>query len=154
MQARSTTTNSTTTVWRWTECSVTNPAAGRREVVRLLGELGWSDAGCDDAALLAAELLGNAVRHGEHPVSLRVDADARRCSLHIVDSGGGYPARSDEGADELGGRGLRIVDHLADWWGVTELVGGKAVWAYIRDRPHSSRDDSQDDSALESRHTP
>lgn len=130
MQARDATTN----LWRWAKSSVANPAAGRREVVRMLGELGWSDAGRDEAAMLAAELLGNAVRHGEHPVSLRVEADARRCSLHIIDSGSGYPTRSEETAEDLGGRGLHIVDHLADWWGVTELVGGKVVWAYLQDR--------------------
>lgn len=120
-----------------------NPAAGRRELARVLGDLGWSDAGRADAAMLAAELLGNAVRHGAHPVSLRVEASPHRCTLQISDSGPGHPVRSGGSGIEPGGRGLHIVDRLADWWGVTELVGGKVVWAYIQDRHGTAEEADQ-----------
>jgi hypothetical protein len=34
--------------------------------------------------------------------------------------------------DSTSGRGLRIVDHLADDWGITATTRGKTVWFEIR----------------------
>nr|WP_236058432.1 ATP-binding protein [Streptomyces sabulosicollis] len=44
----------------------------------------------------------------------------------------GYPALADPTPDDESGRGLAIVDALAEAWGIRERVVGKTVWARIR----------------------
>ena len=46
----------------------------------------------------------------------------------VRDTAGGRPERKDPAIDELSGRGLLIVDELADRWGVDEAPPGKSVW--------------------------
>jgi serine/threonine-protein kinase RsbW len=107
------------------------------------GVLGREWPGLDDALLLVSEIASNAVRHtasGEGGgwfdvlVSLagqtaRVEIADRGSSSepHISgDDGGGL------GADVLtGGRGLRIVDALADGWGHRGDELGRVVWFEI-----------------------
>lgn len=89
----------------------------------------------DGAGLLIAELAANAVAHGWLPGRgfelrmtllggvVRVEvSDARRERRPVVRP----PAYQAES-----GYGLRIVDALADDWGVVERVVGKTVWAEI-----------------------
>ncbi|MEU8875082.1 ATP-binding protein [Streptomyces javensis] len=44
----------------------------------------------------------------------------------------GHPAPADPMPDDESGRGLAIVDALAEAWGVPERVVGKTVWARMR----------------------
>jgi anti-sigma regulatory factor (Ser/Thr protein kinase) len=90
-----------------------------------------------DLELVAAELVTNAIRHGAGPVDvlLRVTAatDRERVRLEVHDRGGGVPALRPPHADgpAIGGWGLRMVDKVADGWGV-EVGGGRTVvWAEL-----------------------
>lgn len=94
---------------------------------------------CDDAVLLVSELATNAVRH---TLSARIlcgvglVGDGRvRLEVHDHDYGGGIGdmTGSRPGGDAESGRGLFLVEQLADTWGVcrSRLTGGNAVWANL-----------------------
>ena len=78
-----------------------------------------------DAALMVSELVTNALRHGTGNISLGIDVEARGVRIEVSDQGDvALSPRPTPGAD--GGWGLRIVEHLADEWGVRE--GSTRVW--------------------------
>jgi serine/threonine-protein kinase RsbW len=89
----------------------------------------------DDAALLCSELAANAVRHsasgcpgGQFTVRVTVQA-GEWAWLEVADQGGPwtFPQRRGEG-----GRGLIIVDELADGWDIRGDESGRAVCAWLR----------------------
>lgn len=92
----------------------------------------------DTACLVVAELAANAVTHGRVPgrdALLRLVRLDGRLRVEVSDTRGERrPAlrAAGEGAEE--GRGLLIVDALAERWGVTPRTGapGKTVWAVLR----------------------
>lgn len=92
---------------------------------RFAGELGRERAG--DLALVASELVANAVAHGQGEISLAVRIDGDRVLGEVVDEGGGFERDMREcGPDDVSGRGLHIVDVLSSRWGVHE--GTTHVW--------------------------
>jgi anti-sigma regulatory factor (Ser/Thr protein kinase) len=104
--------------------------AAAREMVEALDDL--SRPARDDLALLVTELVGNSLRHaGLHPEDLiRVRITRLRGSVRVevVDSGPGFsPVRERPGRGQTSGRGLYLVDQVADRWGV-ELKGETCVW--------------------------
>jgi anti-sigma regulatory factor (Ser/Thr protein kinase) len=78
-----------------------------------------------DAALMVSELVTNAVVHGVGAISLRIDVEADAVRVEVADEGNVALAPSPE-AGAHGGWGLRIVEQLADDWGVLE--GSTRVW--------------------------
>jgi anti-sigma regulatory factor (Ser/Thr protein kinase) len=85
----------------------------------------------EQAALVVSELATNAVIHGRTDFELEVDQDADHIRIACYDSGGGWPCRRPPAGDGDSGRGLRIVDHMCDSWGVTWKDPGKVVWAEL-----------------------
>lgn len=85
----------------------------------------------DDAVLVVGELVANAVVYGEPPIRLSLWGMPERVCVRVTDHGPGRPHRLDLGQDAVHGRGLAIVETLADQWGVVPAVGkvGKTVWA-------------------------
>jgi anti-sigma regulatory factor (Ser/Thr protein kinase) len=86
----------------------------------------------EDAALMVSELVTNAVVHGVGAISLRIDFEADAVRIEVADEGNVALAPSPE-AGAHGGWGLRIVEQLADDWGVLE--GSTRVWFRLR-QPH------------------
>ena len=86
----------------------------------------------EDAALMVSELVTNAVVHGVGAISLRIDLEADAVRIEVADEGNVALAPSPE-AGAHGGWGLRIVEQLADDWGVLE--GSTKVWFRLR-KPH------------------
>lgn len=80
-----------------------------------------------------SELVTNAVIHagpysrGED-VAVDVECSAGVVRVAVTDCGGGTVVRGDGATDGLSGRGLLLVDALADSWGVTEYGSGRVVW--------------------------
>jgi anti-sigma regulatory factor (Ser/Thr protein kinase) len=104
----------------------------------------WRQAGdlCTDAVLLISELATNAVLHargGRMLCGVELLTDARlRVEVHDEcgdrDQGElGLPRRSPAAHAE-NGRGLLLVQQIADAWGVTRSTRttGNAVWAALR----------------------
>ena len=87
----------------------------------------------DDAKLLVSELVTNAVVRALSPVDLRVieSDDAVRVEVH--DRSERIPTISHAAPDAESGRGLSIVDRLADRWGTVRMPElGKAVWFELK----------------------
>jgi len=92
---------------------------------------------CADAVLLVSELATNALRH---TLSARilcgiglVTDDCLRLEVHDHDHTGRGLPRCEPGPEDEGGRGLVLVEAIADIWGVdrSRLTGGNAVWANL-----------------------
>lgn len=92
----------------------------------------------DDAALIVSELATNAVRHSnsrDGTFELRLRARDGRLLIEVIDEGAATAATPAGEPDEsLGeprlresGRGLLIVESLADRWG-QDRDGARAMW--------------------------
>lgn len=81
-------------------------------------------------ALLASELVTNAVLHGPAAGAVAVAVERRRGQLRVTvtDESDDPPRRLDPGPTAASGRGLMLVDRLSAAWGVDERPDGKAVW--------------------------
>ncbi|GGS89692.1 ATP-binding protein [Planobispora rosea] len=89
----------------------------------------------DDCVLIVSELVTNAVRHGGAACVLRLGGDGVQVYGELFDPGRGAPRMREAGMDATGGRGLQIVDALADDWGVSwPESGGKIVWFVLGGR--------------------
>jgi anti-sigma regulatory factor (Ser/Thr protein kinase) len=82
----------------------------------------------DDATLLVSELVTNAVKYGpEDQIRLIVSDDDAKTRFTVHDFGlGPLPEMRAEDDPAPGGHGLRLVDALADRWGVER--GSTRVW--------------------------
>jgi hypothetical protein len=100
---------------------------GRRFIVQVLTD--WQcDGLVDAAALLASEVITNAVLHARTALTVtiqRVEADA----VHVeVSDGSPYlPRRRPADEDATTGRGVRLLDALASSWSVRTTATGKTV---------------------------
>ncbi|MDJ1136128.1 ATP-binding protein [Streptomyces iconiensis] len=87
----------------------------------------------DEVLLCVSEMATNALVHGVPPgrgfrLMLWLERDdVLRVEVH--DSGEGSPEVDRPGPDGENGRGLMLVEALADKWGVGEREPGKVVWA-------------------------
>jgi anti-sigma regulatory factor (Ser/Thr protein kinase) len=81
-----------------------------------------------DALLMVSELVTNAFVHGIGTITLRIDVETDALRIEVADEGNVALAPSPTPGAH-GGWGLRIVDQLADHWGV--LDGSTKVWFRI-----------------------
>ncbi|WP_405795689.1 ATP-binding protein [Streptomyces sp. NBC_01506] len=88
----------------------------------------------DSAALVVSELVGNSVRHsGSYQVRVVVSLPARgRVRVAVVDKSRTPPTLRVADDSEEDGRGLAVVEALADRWGTEILRWGKRVWVELR----------------------
>ncbi|MGW6207850.1 SpoIIE family protein phosphatase [Streptomyces sp. NPDC055089] len=85
----------------------------------------------DEVELAADELTTNALMHtdGGAIVTIRVmTGPERRLRVDVEDRSSALPRRRDAGDAGVSGRGLMLVDRLADAWGVESRGTGKCVW--------------------------
>jgi anti-sigma regulatory factor (Ser/Thr protein kinase) len=106
---------------------ITAPLLGRRFVVAALGALGlnqWSET----AALLASELVTNSLVHAVPPYRIAVETGEGVVRVGVSDGTSAGPQVRPHDPDQTSGRGIRLVETLADRWGVHLGDGGKSVW--------------------------
>jgi anti-sigma regulatory factor (Ser/Thr protein kinase) len=86
-------------------------------------------ADLDTASLLVTEIVTNAVLHAMAPMTLRVDVSADVVRIEVRDGSQLPPRVHAFSATAATGRGLRLLESLAERWGVRpEPAGGKVVW--------------------------
>lgn len=91
----------------------------------------------DGLLVCVSELATNAVRHGPsgYDFRIRLDVDETGVRVEVYDFGDGTPriCRSCERRhDTEHGRGLVLVEGLADAWGVEAHPRGKTVWCMFK----------------------
>ncbi|NGN69033.1 SpoIIE family protein phosphatase [Streptomyces sp. A7024] len=87
----------------------------------------------DEIELVADELVTNALLHTDGPAeaTVRMVASAgpdRRLRIEVEDRSSAMPRRREPGESGVSGRGLLLVDRLADVWGVEARGSGKVIW--------------------------
>ena len=105
-------------------------AASARHAVSDLAEPTDPDAAWR-VELLVSELVGNVLRHarGASQVVLKVVRSDGRLRVSVCDDGEGGPvAVQRAGPFAVSGRGLALVEQLAERWGTTRLEPGTCVW--------------------------
>jgi anti-sigma regulatory factor (Ser/Thr protein kinase) len=115
---------------------VSSAGVVRTRLEEWLTELGFDRSSVDDARLVATELVGNAVRHAS-PVQpdgmlVRWSVGGDRLSLSVSDGGSAsVPVQRQASPESTEGRGLHIVDALAERWWVEREKGRSTVHAWL-----------------------
>lgn len=95
--------------------------------------------------LLISELVTNAVVHTGCPSELRMllsvpvsaaeRSEAGTVRVEVADASGHPPALRHARGDDTGGRGLELVEGLADRWGWSREDDGKSIWCEVDRTP-------------------
>ena len=83
----------------------------------------------DDIALATSELVANAVVHAQSDLHVVVELWQHMIRIGVVDASPAPPVLQNPDTTSEGGRGLFIVDAIADTWGFDYVPSGKCVWA-------------------------
>ncbi|MFJ9848330.1 SpoIIE family protein phosphatase [Streptomyces sp. NPDC101150] len=84
-----------------------------------------------DVEVAASELIANALTHTESGALVSVELlpeTPRRIRLEVEDRSSSWPRRRSPGETATSGRGLLLVEALADRWGAEPRGSGKALW--------------------------
>ena len=108
--------------------TVDAPRAARERVRAAASAAALDRTRADDAVLLVSELVTNAVKYGgDGPIELVVEQPRGLMRIAVRDKGGPGPLpEMREPGLAAGGHGLRLVDSIADRWGVEH--GSTIVW--------------------------
>ncbi|WP_151480113.1 ATP-binding protein [Streptomyces albicerus] len=110
---------------------------------RLAGSgIGADEPLAETLILLVSELVTNAVVHTGCPAVLRlslpgvtgeepVEESAATVRLEVADASARPPRPRCADGDETNGRGLALVDGLADRWGWNADGAGKSIWCEV-----------------------
>ncbi|MEZ0069302.1 serine phosphatase RsbU (regulator of sigma subunit)/anti-sigma regulatory factor (Ser/Thr protein kinase) [Streptacidiphilus sp. MAP12-20] len=106
-------------------------AAARQELRGVLHD--WTQPEQVDAGLLlVSELLANVLVHTDLDAALLVELwgspPQRRLRVEVADRSDELPHRRSPGEMASSGRGLILIDMLADRWGVLPRGDGKCIW--------------------------
>lgn len=117
----------------------------RALTTRRARELGHPDL-ADDAALVASELVTNALLHGGGCRGIRVTAVNGGLRVEVRDGNTQPPLVGFPSEGSLTGRGLRLVTSLSVAWGAEVEDDGKVLWADVTGvrSPDESADDLED----------
>lgn len=106
----------------------------------------------DDIELAAGELLVNVLLHTEGGAVLTLEVlpePVRRVRLSVQDRSSVWPRRRTPGEAATSGRGLLMIDALADNWGVEPRGDGKAVWCEFGPEDGEDGEDGEGDEEAE-----
>ena len=111
--------------WQLPPTARSVPEARRHIAVTLQG---WGlDTLVDTARLLTSELVTNAVLHARTDMTLTVETEGDGVRVSVTDASPISPAMRRHSDTATTGRGLRLLDELADSWTVSDTAGGKTV---------------------------
>lgn len=86
------------------------------------------------ATLLVSELVANAVLHSGTPLEVVVQCGDDRVRVEVHDGNPQLPMRKHYSSMSGTGRGLLLVERMADDWGADRTAGGKVVWFELDSR--------------------
>ncbi|MEU6703321.1 ATP-binding protein [Streptomyces wuyuanensis] len=104
---------------------------------RLAGSgIGDDEPLAETLVLLISELVTNAVVHTGCPAVLRMlfglgAAEVGTVRVEVADNCARPPQPRRSAGDDTGGRGLELVDGLADRWGWKREGAGKSIWCEV-----------------------
>ncbi|MFF4487496.1 SpoIIE family protein phosphatase [Streptomyces sp. NPDC001544] len=106
-------------------------AEARQHVRELLHD--WTSADqVDSAVLLVSEMVTNVLVHTDADAMLLAevtgDKGERRLRVEVTDAGDDLPHRRRPGELASSGRGLLLIELLAESWGVDPRGEGKSIW--------------------------
>jgi len=85
----------------------------------------------DDALLVVSELVTNAVVHAGTDITVRVIRGEQVTRIEVADGSPEVPGLRIPSAGARTGRGLLLVEHFTQQWGVDRTGSGKVVWFTI-----------------------
>lgn len=100
-----------------------------------LDALGWTSTvpeTADAVLLTVSELVTNAHRHAHSTAQLIMTWDQRCLHISVHDRSAALPAPQGPSGERVGGRGMLLVDALADTWEAHPCPHGKTVTACFR----------------------
>jgi anti-sigma regulatory factor (Ser/Thr protein kinase) len=103
-------------------------SSARRFVSAALRRWGCPDGFIDLVLLLTSELVTNAYRHAGSDTRVSVRYDDDRVRVEVTDKGAGEVQLRPLDSNRTDGRGLQIVDALAERWGHHSHGDGNVVW--------------------------
>jgi anti-sigma regulatory factor (Ser/Thr protein kinase) len=116
-------------------CRPESVAGARRFVRDLLSDQPRETV--EAAELMTSELATNSVRHARSEFELAIHVSRDEIRVEVSDHGQGQPVPRSPTAREQSGRGLQIVQALAEDWGITTSTNGKLVWFTLRLHTHT-----------------
>lgn len=89
-----------------------------------------------DVTMVGTELVANAIRHATPLpggfVAVNCEVTPTHVEICVTDGGAeSEPEPRTAGMDDVDGRGLTIVNALAQRWGVRKGSDGQSVWAWL-----------------------
>jgi serine phosphatase RsbU (regulator of sigma subunit)/anti-sigma regulatory factor (Ser/Thr protein kinase) len=113
-------------------------ATARQHLRDLLHD--WpSEEQLDAAVLLLSEMLTNVLVHTDADALLVAEVTGepgeRRIRVEVTDHGDDLPHKRRPGEMASSGRGLMLVEMLADAWGVAPRGEGKSIWYEVYESP-------------------
>ncbi|MEE1752864.1 ATP-binding protein [Streptomyces sp. SP18CS02] len=112
--------------------------AGRHWAREHLDSLEWTKDTpelVDDVLLTVSELITNAHVHARSDAQLVLTWDSRCLHVSVHDSGRGLPAPRTPDTNSPGGRGLVLIDAVADHWHTHAQPDGKTITACFTPPP-------------------
>jgi anti-sigma regulatory factor (Ser/Thr protein kinase) len=129
-EAGSTTEPEWTTGWP-AEPAAESVATVRERLTCVLSGWGLTGEDGEPTQLVVTELLDNVIAHGRGPTRLAVRLVAGGVRVEVTDGSPDPPRLGPPDPTSAHGRGLVIVDGLAQRWGWTDEPPGKTVWAVV-----------------------
>lgn len=119
--------------------------AGRRWARRHLRTLAWTEEApetVDAIVLTVSELITNAHVHAHSGAQVTLTWDSTCLHVSVHDADGGELSLPSPDADRTSGRGLMLVDALAESWETRRQMVGKTVTACFYPPGHPDPHDS------------
>jgi anti-sigma regulatory factor (Ser/Thr protein kinase) len=120
------------------ECDQSSPAIASSRVVAFV-EPRASERLVTNLSLLVNEVVTNAVVHGGSSIYLEIYVFAAYAvRVEVFDASFDLPEMQSLLPDGQSGRGLHLVDALANKWGARRRADGKVVWFELHDKTRCS----------------
>jgi anti-sigma regulatory factor (Ser/Thr protein kinase) len=112
---------------------VSSLGAGRRFVAQTLRAWEIPESRIEPVMLVANELVANAIVHAHSAPVLSLEAAGSDLLVRVADASPNLPVAREPAPHDVQGRGLVLVEALADRWGCDPTTTGKTVWVAFAD---------------------